>query len=503
MGMQMEDNQQNDMLSEKQPTSAKSPKPIVRIVLSLVILVVGIGAASYLKNSAPRTRKRPPAKLSPTVLIQTVKPSGYQIIVTAMGTVIPAQEVMLKSRVSGEIIEIHPEFTEGGLLKKDMKIIQVDPQDYELALARKRSAVTDAEYALKLELGHQEVAKREWELLNQDKPAQEMEKELALRQPHLDKARADLSAAEAELKAATLDLERTYIAVPFNAMVRSKSVDLGSQVTPQDSLAELVGTDAYRVQVSLPVDRLEWIDVPVKTGDVGSIARINYGKGHECNGRVIRLMGDRTHRYFLTAANKSNKIAVIDSKTDKLVKLVDVGQIPHPGRGANFIDPKYGPVWATCDLGDDKIALIGTDPEKHASNAWKVVRMLKGQGGGSLFIKTHPKSHHLYVDTALNPDPHISQTVAVFDITNLDKEFKVLPIAEWSGIKEGPRRVVQPEFNKAGNEVWFSVWNGKDQESAIVVVDDKTLKLKHVIKDNRLITPTGKFNVYNTQHDVY
>jgi nitrite reductase (NO-forming) / hydroxylamine reductase len=212
---------------------------------------------------------------------------------------------------------------------------------------------------------------------------------------------------------------------------------------------------------------------------------------------------DRTHRYFLTAANKSNKIAVIDSKTDKLVKLVDVGQIPHPGRGANFIDPKYGPVWATCDLGDEKIALIGTDPEKHAPNAWKVVRMLKGQGGGSLFIKTHPNSRHLYVDTALNPDAKISQSVAVFDLTNLDKGFAVLPIAEWSGVKEGPRRVVQPEFNKAGDEVWFSVWNGKDQESAIVVVDDKTLKLKHVIKDKRLITPTGKFNVYNTQHDVY
>ena len=59
------------------------------------------------------------------------------------------------------------------------------------------------------------------------------------------------------------------------------------------------------------------------------------------------------------------------------------------------------------------------------------------------------------------------------------------------------------EYNKAGDEVWFSVWNGKDQESAIVVVDDKTLKLKKVIKDKRLITPTGKFNVYNTQHDVY
>ena len=212
---------------------------------------------------------------------------------------------------------------------------------------------------------------------------------------------------------------------------------------------------------------------------------------------------DSTHRYFMTAANKSNKIAVIDSKEDKLVKLVDVGKIPHPGRGANFVDPKYGPVWATSDLGDDQISLIGTDPVKHKANAWKVVRTLKGQGGGSLFIKTHPSSHNLYVDTALNPDEKVSQSVAVYDIRNLDKGYKVLPIAEWAELGEGPKRVVQPEFNQKGDEVWFSVWNGKSQESAIVVVDDKTRKLKSVIKDKRLITPTGKFNVYNTMHDIY
>jgi nitrite reductase (NO-forming)/hydroxylamine reductase len=212
---------------------------------------------------------------------------------------------------------------------------------------------------------------------------------------------------------------------------------------------------------------------------------------------------DSTKRYFMVAANQSNKIAVVDAKDDKLVKLVDVGKIPHPGRGANFIDPKYGPVWATGDLGDDGIALIGTDPVKHAQNAWKVVRTLKGQGGGSLFIKTHPKSKNLWVDTALNPDAGISQSVAVFDIAHLDKPPQIVKIAELAQLGEGPKRVVQPEYNKAGDEVWFSVWNGKDQESAIVVLDDKTRKLKAVIKDKRLITPTGKFNVYNTQHDIY
>ncbi len=212
---------------------------------------------------------------------------------------------------------------------------------------------------------------------------------------------------------------------------------------------------------------------------------------------------DSTKRYFLVAANNSNKIAVVDTKEGKLAALVDVGKIPHPGRGANFVDPKFGPVWATGDLGDDGVAVIGTDPAKHKANAWKVVRTLKSQGGGSLFIKTHPKSTHLYIDNALNPDPKISSSVAVYDIKNLDKGPQVLPIADWSGIKDGPRRVVQPEYNKAGNEVWFSVWNGKEQESALVIVDDKTLKLKSVIKDKRLVTPTGKFNVYNTQHDIY
>ena len=79
----------------------------------------------------------------------------------------------------------------------------------------------------------------------------------------------------------------------------------------------------------------------------------------------------------------------------------------------------------------------------------------------------------------------------------------MLPIGEWFGIKDGPKRIVQPEYNKAGDEVWFSVWNGKDQESAIVVVDDKTRKLKAVIRDPQIVTPTGKFNLYNTQHDIY
>jgi nitrite reductase (NO-forming)/hydroxylamine reductase len=213
---------------------------------------------------------------------------------------------------------------------------------------------------------------------------------------------------------------------------------------------------------------------------------------------------DSTGRYFLVAANARDKLAIVDTKENKLLTIIESGGIkPHPGRGANLVHPEHGPVWVTSHLGDETVSLIGTDPVNHPDKAWTVVQTLEGQGGGSLFVKTHPKSTNLYVDTPLNPEAELASSVAVFDINNLAAGYEVLPIGEWSGITEGVRRVVQGEFDKDGTEVWFSVWNGKEQESAIVVVDDKTRKLKHVIRDKRLVTPTGKFNVYNTRNDVY
>ena len=212
---------------------------------------------------------------------------------------------------------------------------------------------------------------------------------------------------------------------------------------------------------------------------------------------------DRTKRYFMTAANQSDKIAVVDSRERKLVALTDVTKTPHPGRGANIEDPEYGPVWITSALGNANVSFLGTDPEGNPDNAWKTVRVLQGMGGGSLFVKSHPVSSNLWVDAPLNPEQSLSQSIAVYDINNLDAGFVTLPIGEWADLGEGPKRVVQPEYNMAGDEVWFSVWSGKEQESAIVVVDDKTRTLKAVIKDPALITPTGKFNVYNTLNDVY
>jgi RND family efflux transporter MFP subunit len=221
-----------------------------------------------------------------------VHPEDHRVVVRAMGTVIPAREIVLKSRVSGEVTSIHPGFTPGGFLEKGSEILRIESEDYTLALARKKSAVADAEYALKLEQGYQDVAKREWELLNTGKPVDERDAELALRKPHLEKAKADLKAALAELQQAELDLSRTSIDAPFNATVRTKTVDVGSQVSPQDPLAELVGTDEYWIQASIPTERLSWISIPRNPNETGSRVRVVYRDSYERAGIVIKLLAD-------------------------------------------------------------------------------------------------------------------------------------------------------------------------------------------------------------------
>ena len=218
---------------------------------------------------------------------------------------------------------------------------------------------------------------------------------------------------------------------------------------------------------------------------------------------------DASKRYFLVAANASNKIAAVDTKEGKLAALVDVAKIPHPGRGANFVHPQYGPVWATGHLGADVVTLISTpsdDPKfaKYKEYNWKVVQEIK-HVPGNLFVKTHPVSKHFWADAPQNPDKDLAESVAVWDMADLSKPKAILNVAKDSGLPptKAVKRAVHPEYSKDGKEVWISLWGGKTDQSAIVVYDDTTLKVKKVITDPKMITPTGKFNVYNTQHDIY
>lgn len=274
------------------PTPDGGHGKLVLCLVCLAVIAVGILGAYLLTSSAPKARKRPPVQIIPLVRVQKAYPQTQTVVVRAMGTVVPAQELILKSRVAGEIVSLHPEFAEGGILRKGEQIVRIDEVDYQLLLARKQSAVADASFALQLELGRQDVARREWALLNGDNTAPESDSALALRKPHLEKARSDLTAAEAELQAAKRQLARTKIRAPFNAIIRATQVEKGSQVAAQESLATLAGIDQYWVQVSVPVDQLHWITVADNHSQPGASVHIAYHGGAARSGRVVKMLSD-------------------------------------------------------------------------------------------------------------------------------------------------------------------------------------------------------------------
>ena len=292
------------MQTKKTDKSAPTHRPkktggwrsLCKIVLPLIVLASGLVIASYVYSTAPEAkRKRPPEK-APLVLVERVSRATRQVMIPAMGTVIPAREIALKAQVSGTIQTMDAEFITGGVFKANDKIAAVDSKDYDLAVVQMESQVADARYALKLEMGQQDVAKQEWKLLNGSQPVSDEDAELALRKPHLAKARADLAAAKAELDQARINRERTKVKAPFNCIVMAKHVDLGSFVSNQDEIATLVGTDEYWVQAAVPVDRLKWIAIPRTQKEIGATARIIYGTNGKSpkirTGRVIRLLAD-------------------------------------------------------------------------------------------------------------------------------------------------------------------------------------------------------------------
>jgi nitrite reductase (NO-forming)/hydroxylamine reductase len=209
---------------------------------------------------------------------------------------------------------------------------------------------------------------------------------------------------------------------------------------------------------------------------------------------------DSTKRYFLEAANTSKTVVVLDTKEGEYVATIPVGDKPHPGRGANWNHPEYGPVWATGHIKDNKIAIIGTDPEGHPDQAWKVVKMLETPSMGNLFIKTHENSPWLIADFTVAPVPEMNRTLCAWDKNDLEKEPKCWEV---EGAEELGARVVHQEFNKAGTEFWVSLWGKIDTPTAIVVYDATTLEEIDRIVGDWVITPTGKFNVYNTANDLY
>jgi len=283
---------------------------LFRILLPILVLAGGAMLAMTLFKTGPKAKRASPVRQALIVKTETIHFSDHNILVQAMGTVQPAREINLHPRVEGEVIKMSEQLIPGGRVNKNEVILQIDPRDYTLVVRQRASDLALARSQLELELGQQSIAKREYEVLG-EKIAKE-DQNLVLRKPQLKSVRAALENAQAALEKAELDLERTTIRSPFNAIIKSREVDLGALVSSATPLATLVGTDAYLVVVSLPVDELKWIRIPGEKTREGSQVRIfneaAWGEEVSRVGQVIRLTSDleeqgRMARLLVSIAN--------------------------------------------------------------------------------------------------------------------------------------------------------------------------------------------------------
>jgi len=268
---------------------------LLKIVLSLVVLAAAAGGAWMLFKTRPKPERAEPKKLVEIVNVVEAKVGSYAVSVPVMATVTPARRIVLKSEVSGRIIERCPQMLLGGLCKKGDLLVRIDPREYEFAVRQAQAVVDQAQSELSLEEGRQVIAKSEWALLGAEVPKSEASRKLALREPQLTAARARLSAAKSRLDLAKLNLERTTIRAPFNAKVVAEKAESTQLIERSTELATLIGTDKFWLRASIPVDRLRLISLPDIQGEGGSSVKVillprRNGKGGS-DSKVILLPG--------------------------------------------------------------------------------------------------------------------------------------------------------------------------------------------------------------------
>ena len=264
----------------------------IRLLLPPMILLIGLWAGWMLFRTSPEPEFMEVAETPMRVRVIHPVPVDTNLAVTAFGTVKAARELVVTPQVAGRVIEVSDQLIPGGQFKQGQVMIRIDPRDYEYALKQAEASLETAKFNLEMEEGRGRVAQRDWELLGDEVDIDDVDSRMALRAPHLAEKQAALASAKSRVEKANLDLSRTVIAAPFDAMVDMESVEVGQTVSAGSRLATLVGTDTYRVEIGIPLDDVPAV-VPADgiTREASVTLATGGGKGVTYQGFVSGLTG--------------------------------------------------------------------------------------------------------------------------------------------------------------------------------------------------------------------
>lgn len=259
---------------------------IILLFAGVILVLIFISEPTAQRESAAR-------ETAMLVNVTPVSRGDYRPVFVTTGTVRPESEIVLSSRVSGEIIQRFQSFNPGEIVTKGTELVKIDPADFNNTLQLRMSELHRAEANLSIEKGQQEVARQDYQL--SDENLSEANEALVLRIPQLKTAQAEVTAARAAVEQARLDLERTSVKAPFNAQILSRQVDVGSQVSPGDELARLVGIETYWVEAMVPQSRIQWIAFPDDESGEGAEVRVRNRSAWDAEdyrtGRLTKMVG--------------------------------------------------------------------------------------------------------------------------------------------------------------------------------------------------------------------
>jgi len=293
------------------------------LIIGSVLVVIAL--ASWQKSkSAERKPDTEKAVLVETIDAEVV---SLNFTVSSQGTVRPRTETTLVSEVSGKIVSVAPEFVAGGFFRKGEQLLQIDPSDYETALKRAEAALASRVAKLADETARSEQAMRDWK--NMGKEGQPSD--LVLRKPQVADARANVSAAEADVQKARRDLERTSISLPYDGLVKQKAVDIGQYVTLGTRLGVTFAIDTAEVRLPLTGDDLNYLDLPseteVRNADKPfppvTLSAQNGNGVSQWQARIIRTEGvvDETSRVMYAVAQVVDPYGVLGQSHQQELKI--------------------------------------------------------------------------------------------------------------------------------------------------------------------------------------
>jgi len=296
----------------------------VQMLLAVGIIIVGVLIALVFIKLKKTPQRKEQEVLTPLVKVEHLERRDIQMVIRGYGTVSPRVQVEIVPQVSGKVVWVNSQFKAGGFIQSGGQILKIDPRDYELAVRQANAAVAEAQVKLDLEMAEAKVAREEWQQLH---PGEEPASPLVFREPQILQAQARLESANAGLATANLNLERTQISLPIDALVMSENVDLGQYVMIGQSVGVAYGIESMEIEVPLEDRDLAWFDIPdnavsvngTKGSAKGPIARVKAkfaGAEHIWRGRVVRTTGqvDRTSRLISVVVEVPEPFKLSDSR---------------------------------------------------------------------------------------------------------------------------------------------------------------------------------------------